>query len=212
MKEARLQAISTWVGVEMYASAAVAEARKQAVEITRHSLLVGTQSAILRKQHRQKHRQQKKNNMSPKLGMGSRAAALWAKLRKRVIPVHFKFHDVAWRRRTIFTDGYLNPATDMDHPYHKAKGKISMADVAQQVQERKKRAKMEEIMRLHKQREEEMYKERILRLQMIEEQKRKKKELEEKKQREYLLERANKEKKKKEFLQRVEVEQISGRR
>ena len=183
-------------------------ARQQAVMIAAHSIKVGTHSAALQKQH--KKRPVKKTITSPKAfgSPSARAAKMWALLRKRVVPVKFKFHDKSYRRRTVFTDGYLNPAKDIDHPHYHKKGNLSMVEVAVQVEENKKRTKMEEVMRLHKQREEAMAQEKILRLQMIEEEK-KRKELEQSKhQQEEFIQKAQKEKSKIDFLRRVENQQI----
>jgi hypothetical protein len=211
-KAARVAAMATWGKVQQTSAASVVAARQQAVLIATHSIQVGAQSAALQKRHEQQQQlqqRQMKKVLSPKASESpsARAARMWALIRKRVVPVLFKFHDSAWRRRTYFTDAYLNPATDMDHPRYVAKGKITMLEVAQQVEERRKRSKMEEVMRIHKQREEEMRQERVLRLQMIEEQKvKKEQELNKQEQRE-LMRKANKEKAKIEFLRRVEIEQ-----
>ena len=181
--------------------------------IATHSIQVGTQAAAMQKHHLQMKKQSMlKKNLSPKAVVAgspmarARAAKMWALIRNRVIPVQFKFHDTAWRRRTIFTDKYLNPATDPKHP-HYARGKMSMADVALMVEEQRKRNKMEEVIRLHKQREEEMRQEKTLRLQMIYEQKRKKEQERNAQEEQELLRKATKEKSKLEFLRRVEVEQ-----
>jgi hypothetical protein len=95
----------------------------------------------------------------------------------------------------------------MDHPLFLAKGNISMAEVALQAVERRKRSKMEEVMRLHKQREEDMRQEKILRLQMIDEQKKKTEQEHHQREQSELLQKANKEKSKITFLRRVENEQ-----
>lgn len=170
----------------------------------------------MQKHHRQQHKQ-RQSLMKRAASLGSpkpkgspsshaRAKKLWALLRSRVIPVHFKFHDPAWRRRTVFTDGYLNPATDPKHP-HYAKVKVHMVEVVEEVEERRKRDKMAEVIRLHKQREEEMRQEKVLRLQMIAEQKRKKEQERNAREQEELLLQATKEKNKLEFLRRMEQEQ-----
>jgi len=209
-KAARSAAASIWSHVEKKSAAGVMEARKQAVMIASRTIQVGIRSAALQKQHKKRTKKISMFASSPK-GIASpkaRAAKLWALLRKRVVPVHFKFHDTAYRRRTVFTDGYVNPAKDMDHPNYRGTGALSMAEVCLQVAERKKRSKMEEVMRLHKQREEAMAQERVLRLQMIEEDK-KKKELEQTKhEQQSFINKAKKEKSKVDFLRRVETEQI----
>lgn len=228
-KAARAAALSSWNVVEQQSLAEVAEARRQAAAVVAHSIGVGTDAAVRQKRFQMKRERKlgraasmqphgspqrrllkKCSSLSPKNGSPSarqRAKRMWALIRKRVIPVLLTFHDRAWRRRTVFTDKYLNPATDMDHPRYKSKGKFSLYEVQQQVETRRKRSKMEEVMRLHRQREEERQQERLLRLQMIREQKAKKERDALARKQEELAEKARIEKTKHDFLRRVGHEQ-----